>query len=219
MTNESIEGYIDALNRNEFSEHIFRSILSDTVDYAKVWTDEPRGNVVNEGSYNFYFIKNNVGVYVAAVLDMYSDLHVFVKKEYRKKGILSAAMNNVILPHLSNTGRDKQVVTFEDPNVGNYCVRNWGFALLDDLSAEKNLSGCSSGEQKSLKGYKLHYSDFEKIRAKIGKARLYITMVKEQLEASLGDIPDNDVEYLEQELFNLDDRVLTLIEELQGELA
>lgn len=219
MTNESIEGYIDSLNRNEFDSFIFRTMLSDTVDLAKVWANEPRGDVSNEGSYNFYFIKNDEGMYVAAVLDMYSDLHVFVKKEYRKKGYLSSAINEVVLPHIGSTGRKKQVITFEDPYVGQYCVRNWGFSMVGELSAEKSLTCYHDLEPIPHKGYKLSYSDFKDIAAKIGKARLYITMVKEQLEASLGEIDDSEVSYIEHELLTLDDRVLTLIEDVQGDLT
>lgn len=219
MTNESIEGYIDSLNRNEFSCFIFRSMLSDKVDFAKVWAEEPQGNVSNEGSYKFYFIKNNEGIYVAAVLDMYADLHVFVKSEHRKKGHLSSAINEVILPHIGRTGREKQIVTFQEPSIGEYCVRNWGFSMTGELSAEKSLTCYHDLEPMPYKGYELAYSDYENMATKIGKARLYITMVKEQLEASLGDIEGTDVDYIEQELFELGDRVLTLIEEAQGDLA
>lgn len=215
MTNDNIEKYIDCLNRNEFGSTIFRTSLSTTVDFAKVWPVEP---VVNGESHKFYFVKNEEGVYIAAVLDMYSDLHVYVKTEYRKKGYLSSAINEVILPDIGRTGREKQVVTFEDPEIGEYCVRNWGFFLVNESSAEKSLSSYHGLSAFPCKGYRITRKDYVGINKKIQKARLYITMVKEQLEASLGEIEDSDVAYMEYELFNLDDRVLTLIEDLQGNL-
>jgi len=219
MTNEDIESLIDSLNRNEFSDHIFRSRISDQVDYAKVWTEEPKGNMTNEGSYSFYFIKNSEGTYVAAVADMCSDLHVFVKDEYRKKGHLCSAMNEVILPHISLTGRVKQVITFEDPSIGKSCVKNWKFSLTSKTSAEKSLACYQGTELMNPEGYKISYADFVTISTRIKKARLYITMVKEQLNASLIRTEDSDIEYLEQELFDLDDRVLSLIEDTQGDLT
>ncbi len=221
MTNESIERYIDSLNQNEFSSFIFRSMLSDKVDFAKVWAEEPKGNMGNEGSYDFYFIKNENGVYVAAVLDMGNDLHVFVKNEHRKKGHLSLAMKNIIFPHIASTGRKKQIITFKAPSIGEYCVRNLGFSLVSEGSAEISLGCYHALEKMPHKGYKLSSSNYEEIHTKIGKARLYITMVKEQLEASLGksEIEGTNVDFIEEALSDLDDEVLTLIEEVQGDLA
>jgi len=219
MTDNEIENYIDLLNNNEFSDFIFRSILSEYVDFAKVWAKEPQGNVANEGSYDFYFIKNNDHKYVAAVFDMHSDLHVFVKQEYRKKGHLSRAINEAILPHLASIGRENQIVTFNDPSTGEYCVKNWGFILLDQSTAEISLTSFNSNSPHIHKGYKLSYSDFESMKPKIGKARLYITMVKEQLEASIGKMNNSDIDYLENELRDLESYVFDLIEEHQGSLA
>lgn len=219
MTHDDIESYIDSLNQNNFGSFIFRSKLSDNVDYAKVWPDEPRGDISNEGSYDFYFVKNDKGVYVAAVADMYSDLHVFVKEEHRKKGYLSKAINESILPHICSKGRKKQVVTFEDPLIGEYVVKNWGFTLINNTKAERDLECFKEGPALEIRGYKLSYSDFELIRTKIGRARLYITMVKEQLDASLGQLEDSEIDFFEHELLNLDDYVLGLIERVQGQLA
>ena len=99
MTNESIERLIDALNAHEMRDRIFRASLSASVEYAKVWLNEPKGVAGNEGSYEFFFIKNETGVYVAAVLDMYNDLHVFVKEAYRRKGYLTRSLSeNSLIP-------------------------------------------------------------------------------------------------------------------------
>ena len=57
------------------------------------------------------------------------------------------------------------------------------------------------------------------MKPKIGKARLYITMVKEQLEASIGKMNNSDIDYLENELRDLESYVFDLIEEHQGSLA
>ena len=141
MTNENIERIIDALNINEINDRIFRASLSEVVDYARVWLDEPKGKTRIEGDYDFFFIKDKAtGFYVAAVLDMQNDLHLFVKKAFLGKDYLPKAMKEVIFPYLYQKGRKVQCVTFENIRVANYCVRKLGFILTGDLSAEKDLS-------------------------------------------------------------------------------
>jgi hypothetical protein len=50
MTHEGIEKLIDALTSGELRGRIFLSKLSERVDFARVWLEEPRGNIANEGS-------------------------------------------------------------------------------------------------------------------------------------------------------------------------
>ena len=97
MKHETLEGLIDVSNSGQMKYLIFRTRLTDTVESARVWLKDPVA-YTNESASEFFFIKNEAGIYVAAVLDMYSDLHVLVKTEHRKQGILSRAMIDVILP-------------------------------------------------------------------------------------------------------------------------
>src|SRR5688500_5110900 len=98
MTNNQIEKLIDALNTGQMADHIFRVSISPNVDYAFVWIKAP--DINQAPPYHFYFIKNENGIFVAAVLDIYEDLHLFVKEEHRKQGHLCRAMNDSIFPHL-----------------------------------------------------------------------------------------------------------------------
>jgi hypothetical protein len=182
MTDEDIEQLIDALNRGEMREYVFRTCLSSNVDFAKVWCRDPVGGIMNEGSYDFFFIKNENGKYIGAVSDMHNDLHAFVKKLSRKRGYLKKAMDEIILPKLYQSGRKKQRVTFEDPSMGDYCVKHLGFTLTGSFEAEKDLSvysdvlkivGCGTGLSKE---------EFRDIHIKIGRAKLYLSMICEQLE-------------------------------------
>jgi hypothetical protein len=109
MTHEILESYIDALNNGEMQDRIFLRPLSKTVEKAKVWDPLPEGKSWNEDSYDIYFIKNTPGVYVGGVLDMgYQNLHVFIKKEYRRQGHLTRALQEWILPDLFSDGRESQ---------------------------------------------------------------------------------------------------------------
>src|SRR5713101_144734 len=146
MKNRQIAKLIDDVNAGQMADRIFRTKLAPTVEYALVWLNEP--NVGNEGSYEFYFVLNDDGLIVAAVYDMHDrpglcapdDLHAFVKKANRKKGHLSKALNDVILPYLYQQGRTQQEVTFENPKNGDYCERNWGFSITGPTSAKKDLT-------------------------------------------------------------------------------
>jgi hypothetical protein len=202
MTNDSIECLIDALNANEMADLIFKTSLSLNVDYAKVWTEEPKGLHRDEG-YEFFFIKNETGVYVAAVLDMYNDLHVFVKKAYRKQGYLSKAMNEIILPKLHQGGRIKQMITFcRFSEMASYVDKNWGFSIIDNSSAEKDLSIFSDVPQIEAKPQNLTSEDFSQIKVKINKAKGYIAMIKAQLEMAYGECNET---YLQSTIYDLED--------------
>lgn len=212
MTDENIERLIDALNAHEMRDRIFLAALSEHVDFAKVWI----GSVGNENSYDFFFIKSNDGTYVAAVLDMTRDLHVFVKETHRKQGHLCRAMKDVILPKLYQDGRKHQTVTFDNPGIGAYCERRWGFRVTGDKSAELDLSTFAAHPSIAAKGYNLSREDFSEIKVKINQARVCLTMVKEQLQVAYGDCDDVYLDQLISDIFPLDDDILALIESKQG---
>jgi len=214
MTNDTIEKIIDALNYKQSNELIFMSDISNNVVLAKVWIHEPKGNIGNEGSYTFYFIKDDNGIYIGAVLDMSSDLHIFIKKEYRKKGYLSRAMNQIILPHLFHNGRKHQKITYRDPFIGDYVKRNWGFEIIDSHTASKDLSYYKDIEI-SQKTRAITQDELNSIKNKIDKARLYLTMAGEQVESICGHGNDANLKDLAHELFWLDDKVFDYIQNLQ----
>lgn len=219
MTNEHIESLIDRLNSGGDLQLMFLSALSNNVDFAKVWLQEPRGSLANEGSYDFYFIKNESGTYVAAVLDMVNDLHVFVKQEHRGNGYLASAMHQVVFPHLYQSGRSVQRVTFVDEMIGKYVENCWGFEIDGEQQAAKSLSEYAGvAEIKPLKR-KVTEREFKAIKNKIDRAGLYITMASEQLESALGEEEGVGMRELARMMLNLDDDVLDFIEEYQDRLA
>jgi hypothetical protein len=59
MKTENIEMLIDALNAGQMADRIFRTKLAPTVEYARVWLNEPKGDIGNEGSCEFYFVLND----------------------------------------------------------------------------------------------------------------------------------------------------------------
>jgi len=120
MSEKDLKLLIDKLNKGKTNGLIYLRSLSESVDSAKVWLKAPKKSdsiTSPDGPYSIYFIKNEEGVYVAAVLDMSNDLHWFVQRKYRKKGYLTGAMKQIILPHLFQD-RDSQRITIEESQIG-----------------------------------------------------------------------------------------------------
>lgn len=103
MTDQTIHDLLMKLNHSKTSEYVFKRPIGKRVEVAKVWLERftMLDFVSNDiGDYRFFLIQNEEGSYVAAILDMHSDLHWYVLPEYRKKGYLTRALQSVILPFL-----------------------------------------------------------------------------------------------------------------------
>lgn len=103
MREDEIKRYIERLNNEDFAETIFLRQVNKFVDFARVWEKEPELNDsinLNIPSYRFFFIKNENRKYVGAVLDMTKDLHWYILEEERKKGHLTKALREAIIPYL-----------------------------------------------------------------------------------------------------------------------
>ena len=212
MTHEDLERFIDAMNAKQLRDRIFSAPLTTTVDFAKVWTKEPLGKAFNEGSYDFYFIKDSLGNYVAAVFDMVEDLHVFVKESHRRQGHLTTSMKTTVFPKFCHDGRGTQKVTFEDSAVGEYCVRNWGFVRTSDSTAELDLSTYATFPPIALAGARFSHEDMADIREKLNRSKLYLKMVREKIELSYGVTDDLSLNALIDEIFHLDDEIECFLE-------
>ncbi|NEV93449.1 hypothetical protein G3567_04700 [Psychroflexus sp. YR1-1] len=127
MTDDTIKGFIDQLNKEESTESIFTRQISENVDIAKVWeeqTTESDQIAMYTGSYSFFFIKNQSNEYVGAILDMIRDLHWYIIPKFRKQGYLSKALKETVLPYLFIEGRDTQRVTINKKDIGETNYQN-----------------------------------------------------------------------------------------------
>lgn len=145
MSERELKAFIDKLNRNISNKLIFLRPITKTVDFAKVWTKkmskiDKRSFIA--GPFNFYFIKNNEGIYVAAVLDMGSNLHWFVLPRFRKQGHLNKALRESILFHLFQD-RESQIITIDKNAIGS---TNLGRSVKLALSLGFESKGDSSNE-------------------------------------------------------------------------
>jgi hypothetical protein len=117
MIDKEIRKYINRLNNKKGQESIFTRPLSETVELSKVWSEQPKKTysiVEDFPSYRFYFIKNTLGIYVGAILDMYSDLHWYIVPKQRKNGYLTKALKESVLPHIFYYNREVQRITIQE---------------------------------------------------------------------------------------------------------
>lgn len=107
MTDRQIRSLISKMN-NHKTRDIFVRPLCENVDLAKVFR-KPSLAANFEPPHTFYFIKNETGTYVAAVLQMSTNLHWFVVPHHRGKGILTKALKEAILNHLCRDRNDIEI--------------------------------------------------------------------------------------------------------------
>ncbi len=103
MTNENLGSLINDLNAGRKKSLIHLRPISDNVEFAKVWLNEPKKTERlsnHNGPDSFYFIKKNNGRFVGIVYDMKYDLHWYISPRYRKKGYLVSALQQSIIQHL-----------------------------------------------------------------------------------------------------------------------
>jgi len=120
MNEREICKYIDRLNKGNYKESVFTRSISKNVELAKVWGAEPKRTDTVVGLFHsnrFFFIKNEMNEYVGAIYDMGYDLHWYVVPKNRKKGYLSKALEEVILPYIFDE-RDVQEITIVKGSIG-----------------------------------------------------------------------------------------------------
>jgi hypothetical protein len=223
MTNEDIESLIDLMNdsngRLADRQRIFVCPLSNRVDHALVWSHDPRGGIGNEDSCSFYFVKDQTGSYVAAIQDGGSDLHAVTKAEHRGNGHISSALRDVILPDLHHRGRKRQPVTFANAEAGERLARRLGFVVTGSGKAEYDLS-VFQHVPLARKPRALTKDEYDAMVTRIQRAKLYLKMVKQQLEQAYGDLSESSLfidELIYEGVANLDDRIRTFIERIHFE--
>ena len=200
MTDKQLTRLIKRLNCSNLNELIHLRPLSKHVDFAKVWTEKPKttDNIsYPDCAYNFYFIKNDEGLYVATVLDMNHDLHWLVLKEHRGNGYLTNALKETILLHLFQD-RDEQRITIDEYHTGssNYIssekvALNLGFIKTVDTE-HKNEYLLTNVNYKSVPYIDGSKTEISEERLNILKKRInYLSrslwVIQTEVEMKLGD--------------------------------
>lgn len=200
--------YIDILNNKKGQESIFVRPISETVEIGKVWCELPKENdsVSNSSSYRFFFIKNNMGIYVSAVLDMNSDLHWYVIPAERKKGLLTKALKETILPYVFYEREEQRISVKLEIGEENYrnsksVALNLGFSPTNDEQTEFLLKKSEfdwSFENINEQNSRIGNERIQILRKRVNYASKIIRKVSDELLMAYAD--DSDLLEMEREI-------------------
>ncbi|MFW5983414.1 MAG: hypothetical protein ACOCQ4_02850 [bacterium] len=200
MTEREIRKYIDRLNKGNACESIFTRQISNNVVVSKVWSNPPKvtDDIIGiYNSYRFFFIKNEQNIYIAAVLDMNHDLHWYVSPSHRKKGYLTNALKESILPYLFNEEREAQRITIRKNIIGekNYLgsktvAQNLGFKATNEEETEFELTSLDfNWENENLKEINsgINSERLEVLRKRVFYAYKILYKISDELTMAYND--------------------------------
>lgn len=213
MTEREIRKYIDRLNKGKVGESIFTRQINKYVDVAKVWSEQPKITddiIGNSGSYRFFFLKNELQEYVGAVLDMYKDLHWYIVPKHRKKGYLTTALREAILPYIFYDDREVQRLTIDYRAIGdkNYSgskgvAIKLGFKAINEIETEFELNKTQfnwNNENLNETDSDINPDRFEELRRRAFFAYKTLSKISDELLMSVDD--DKELKEVADEVRN-----------------
>ena len=195
MTDKTIQAIIDYFNRKNSKAHIAAHPIGKNVEYGVVWKDIDFNKLGDVSPYRFYFIKNGKGKCIGAVLDMNMDLHWYIDPVARKKGFLTNALIQVILPHLARI-RKEQRITINRDEIGDEnfesslkTAKLAGFNLVVEMASKIECSQRLAKYRKvpieeSYPG--ISYEQMVKQREKMNGVIGNLWQIKSEIEMKLG---------------------------------
>lgn len=192
MTDKYIIQLINKLNRFPNYKDCVKVGIGKNVEIAHIWYKE--GFSDSHVPYTYFLIKDNDN-YVGAVLDMTHDLHWVVLPKHRKKGHLSKALKNVILPYLlEKTDRLEQKISINRSQIGetNYqnslrVALNVGFKQIDEENLVFDYNSLDEEEYQLDFQYKgLPEEEFNNCINQLQKLAKQINIIGSKIELSYG---------------------------------
>nr|ART35512.1 A396 [uncultured bacterium] len=184
MTNEQIDGLIDQLNTAAGSAVIIPRALTEKVAVAHVW---PRdlSDYIQVSPDRFFFVKADGRDYVGAVQDGGpSDMHVYIKRDFRGQGILATALDDVIFPWLAQVdGRSEQRLTFQEPKVKRHFAGRLGFRSTGELSSRRSLQAYRKRCVDFVPSPSITAAAFADMKQRLDRASQWVEMVRVQVES------------------------------------
>ncbi|WP_439881658.1 GNAT family N-acetyltransferase [Pontibacter sp. MBLB2868] len=197
MTDRVIAKYISWLNNGKNCDRISTRQIASNVYLAKVWERKPMMNDDHHMlPYEFFFIQNQEGKYVAAILNMGSDLHWYVASKHRGKGYLSTALQEAVLPFIFQM-KDEQRITINQNASGEKNYRSSrkvaeaaGFKAINHQATEFILHK----DDFDWRSDKLHEHNsgvseqrIKDLRKRVRYASALLLQVSNELEMKFGD--------------------------------
>jgi hypothetical protein len=195
MTDKTIQAIIDHFNGKSSQAYIASHPIGGNIEYGVVWKDIDFNKLGDVAPYLFYFIKNEKGKCVGAVLDMSMDLHWYIAPEARKKGFLTKALTQAILPHLSRI-RKKQIITVNRDDIGDdnfeaslKTAKLAGFKMVGEMGDKIECRQKLAKYKKVIlsETYSgITYNEMVKQRAKMNVVIGNLWQIKAEMEMKLG---------------------------------
>ena len=222
MTAKSIIAIINILNINPNYNNCIKNSISNTVELAHIWIEKSR---YKHRPQTFFLIKEG-NEYVGAVLDMITDLHWVVLPKHRKKGHLTTALKETILPYLFvHLERENQTITIKESEIGQKNFQHSlntalqvGFRKVDnDNYILKEDDFDYSNEKLDIKYKGLEDEEIEGICIELKAIARNVSVINSKIELSLGQFPAN---YMKPSLDIISDKLsyfTTLIDDIKHE--
>lgn len=197
MTEKQIIKLLHILNRIPNYKECVKVEISNNVEFAHIWEKENFSN--SYIPYTYFLIKDD-NKYIGAVLDMTHDLHWVVLPKHRKKGHLSKALKQVILPYLlEETDRLEQKISINRNQIGeaNYqnslrVALNIGFKQIDEINLVFDYNSLDEDEYQLDFQYKgLPEEEFNNCINQLQKLAKQINVIGSKIELGYG----KDLEY------------------------
>jgi len=99
MTEEQLEKLVDELNADPGSSKFILTQIDADIFFGTVWYNLPWENQTEYRGDTYYFINRLDCGFVGAVEASNSEMHAYLKPNFRGNGIMSGALRNSILPH------------------------------------------------------------------------------------------------------------------------
>ena len=122
MTEENLQNLINRLNSTgNYKEQIFLRQISENIFLAKVSSEITSPEIKPYSFSYFFFISNEKGEFIGVIEDRgINDLHWYITKESRKKGYLTKALKETIIPYIfydNKKNYDRQKITIDKNNL------------------------------------------------------------------------------------------------------
>jgi hypothetical protein len=192
LTDKYIIQLINKLNRFPNHKDCVKVGIGKNVELAHIWEKENFSN--SHIPYTYFLIKENEK-YVGAVLDMSHDLHWVILPKHLKKGHLSKALKQVILPYiLEELPRREQKITIKRHEIGEINYQNSlkvalsvGFKQLDEENLVFDYNALDEEEYQLDYQYKgLPEEEFNNCINELQKLAKQINIIGSKIELGYG---------------------------------
>lgn len=196
MSEALIISIINKLNRYPNYKQCIKHSISENVEFAHIWIENCR---LKDSPKSFFLIKKD-NKYVGAVLDMITDLHWVILPKYRRKGYLTIALKEAIIPYLFSVVEKEELtisinkLQLSKENYDNSLntALKVGFKKVDDTTfilEEHDFD--FSNEKLDIKHVGLADGEIEAIYKELKAIAKKVSIINSKLEISLGQSPAN----------------------------